>query len=217
MNNFENREFCRQCGGYCCKKSGCDYWVDDFDDKTYNGLLEVLATGNISIFSLLKFQKLKNGKLVAIPFLGLRARNTDRDIVDLLSIKTTCSMLREDGCTYSLEDRPSGGVNLIPGESKYHCRPFKKPLDEMVKWNSYQKQLRKIVKKYTGMSVEDKLREDVENLFVAVFNGELENAAYEEQQDINGLLPMLKEVYPNEYQRAVVSCLKSRKNVIKIK
>ena len=33
MNNFENKEFCKNCGGYCCVKSGCDYWVDDFDDK----------------------------------------------------------------------------------------------------------------------------------------------------------------------------------------
>ena len=131
MEKYENKDYCRNCGGYCCKKSGCDYWVDDFNDKSLKGLLEVLSSGNISIVSLLKFQKLKNEKIVAVPFLCLRARNTDRDIVDLLSIKTTCSMLTENGCSYFLEDRPSGGVNLIPGKSRFECRPAKNPFDEV--------------------------------------------------------------------------------------
>ena len=28
---YENKEICKQCGGYCCKKSGCDYFVSDFE------------------------------------------------------------------------------------------------------------------------------------------------------------------------------------------
>lgn len=211
MEKYENKDYCRNCGGYCCKKSGCDYWVDDFNDKSLKGLLEVLSSGNISIVSLLKFQKLKNEKIVAVPFLCLRARNTDRDIVDLLSIKTTCSMLTENGCSYSLEDRPSGGVNLIPGKSRFECRPAKNPLDEMMKWDAYQKPLRKIVKQYTGLSVEDKLREDVENLFLDVFNGELEKATIEEQYDIKGMLDILEKAYPNEHQNAVRSYFADKK------
>lgn len=217
MNNFENRDLCKKCGGYCCKKSGCDYWVDDFHDKSYNGLLDALSTGNISIIALLNFKRINNNKLIVVPFLGLRARNTDRDIVDLLSIKTTCSMLTEDGCTYDLENRPSGGVNLIPGESKTLCRPLKKPLEEMMKWEKYQKQLRKIVKKYTGMSVEDKLKEDVENLFLDVLNGNLEKAAIEEQYDIEKLLVLLQQVYSDEYKKAISKHIDNKKIKIKAK
>ena len=29
----ENLDICRECGGMCCKKCGCDYAVDDFNDK----------------------------------------------------------------------------------------------------------------------------------------------------------------------------------------
>ena len=93
MSKFENKEYCKSCGGYCCQKSGCDYWVDDFKDKSYNGLLEILASENVSIVAFLKFQRMKNDKIIATPFLGLRARNSDRDVIDLLSIKTSCSML----------------------------------------------------------------------------------------------------------------------------
>lgn len=27
---YENKELCAKCGGICCKKSGCDYFVSDF-------------------------------------------------------------------------------------------------------------------------------------------------------------------------------------------
>ena len=29
---YENIELCKKCGGYCCKKSGCDYFVSDFEN-----------------------------------------------------------------------------------------------------------------------------------------------------------------------------------------
>jgi len=217
MEKYENKEFCKNCGGYCCKKSGCDYWVSDFDDKSYKGLLEVLSEGNISIVSFLNIQRLKNNKLVVVPFLGLRARNNDRDVVEFLSIKTGCSMLTDSGCSYSLENRPSGGVNLIPGKSRFDCRPDKNPVEEMKKWDSYQKVLRKIVKNYTGLSVEDKLREDVENLFKEVLNGELKKASIEEQYDIKGLLGILVDAYPDILEKAKKDYFENQKIIGKTK
>lgn len=29
MEMFENKEICKNCGGKCCIKSGCDYFVND--------------------------------------------------------------------------------------------------------------------------------------------------------------------------------------------
>lgn len=203
MEKFENKDYCKNCGGYCCRKSGCDYWVEDFNDKSMKGLLEILSTGDVSIVSFLSLKKLPNGKKIAEPFLYLRARNTDRDIVDLLSIKTPCSLLTSEGCPLDLEHRPSGAANIIPGKSKYECRPNENPLNKILEWDSYQKPLRRIVKKYTGLSVEDKLREDVENLFLDVMNGELDKALMEEYHDIKGLLPEMMEIYPDEHQNAV--------------
>ena len=46
-----------------------------------------------------------NGKLCNFPFLYLRERNTGRDVVDLLSMKTPCSNLTEHGCNYTYEER----------------------------------------------------------------------------------------------------------------
>jgi len=40
---LENLELCKKCGGRCCKKSGCDYIPDDFQELTFNYLFNVLS------------------------------------------------------------------------------------------------------------------------------------------------------------------------------
>ena len=127
---YENKELCSSCKGMCCKKSGCDYFVSDFERITKDEILKALLPGKISIVSAFK-KSVINGKVILTPFLYLRARNKDRDIVDLFSMKKTCSMLTDTGCSYSLEDRPGGGVNLIP--KKNGCKPLKDPIEEMRK------------------------------------------------------------------------------------
>ncbi len=199
---LENKELCKQCGGYCCKKSGCDYFVEDFADLSYKGLLNVLAEGNISIVALLKFSKLKTGKLTFTPILYLRARNEGRDVVDLVSIKKSCSLLKEDGCSYDLANRPSGGVNLIPTGDKYKCYPKEDALSAILKWESYQKVLSRIVKRYTGVSVDEKIRQDVYNLFVEFLNSELEKVPIEEKYDVLGMMESLLIIFPKEVEKA---------------
>ena len=206
----ENKELCKTCGGYCCKKSGCDYYVEDFKDLSYKSLLNVLAEGNISIVALLKFSKLKTGKLAVTPVLYLRARNEGRDIIDLVSIKKQCSLLKEDGCSYDLKNRPSGGVNLIPAGNKYNCFPEKDPLEAILKWEDYQKVLSRIVKRYTGVSVDEKIRQDVYNLFVEFLNGELDKVPIEEKLDVLGMIESLLEIFPNEVNQAIDSVKNSK-------
>ncbi len=215
-NDFVNKEYCTKCGGYCCKKSGCDYFVEDFEDLSYKAIENILSEGNISIVSYLNFEKLKSGKMIVTPFLYLRARNTGKDIVDLLSIKTTCSMLTETGCTYSINERPSGGVNLIPGPTRFDCHPKENVLDKLQEWERFQKPLSKFIKRYCNMSVEEKLNEDIENLFYDCLCGKLDEAAIEEQADISSMLPTLIETNPVEFQNASMK-YQNKKYNLKIK
>ena len=201
MERVENREICSKCGGKCCKKSGCDYSTKDFDDLSVNAIYQKLEEGNISIVALLNFNRLPNGRLACSPFLYLRARNTGRDIVDLLSFKKQCSMLKEDGCTYTVEDRPSGGINLIPSDNG-PCRPAINPFDIVKEWESYQKPLGRLVKRFTGMSVDKKLREDVTNLFVDILKGDFKDISPIEIEDVKGMVPLLVQSFPNEAREA---------------
>lgn len=197
----ENQELCTVCGGDCCKKSGCDYAPSDFEEVTTNALFSILEEGNISIVSILHFELLKDGQLVVEPFLYLRARNQNRPIVDLLSIKTPCSMLREDGCSYDLKHRPSGGANFVPKPNR-QCHPDIDPYQLMKPWESYQRVLERLVKRFTGSSVDVRLREDVFTLFSDLYQEHYEGVHPREIEDVNQMIPMLIRAYPEEYLQA---------------
>lgn len=212
---YEDKEICKKCGGMCCKKSGCDYFVTDFESMKLEYLDKVLQTGHISIVSVFDFQRLKNGKLVYTPMLYLRERNTNREIVDLFSFKTSCSSLEKDGCHYDLANRPSGGATLIPGPNKT-CYSEIDRLEEMKKWIPYQKVLEKLVKRYTRMSVDERIRQDVEKVIYNVITENYQDSSPLELKDIASMIPMLKECFPNEYLNAIKKAL-PKKNVLALK
>lgn len=213
MQRYENKSICSSCGGVCCKKSGCDYYVSDFPSITKGEILKALETGNISIVAGIDIKKINN-KLVASPILYLRARNKDRDIIDLFSMKRECSMLTETGCSYDLEHRPAGGANLIPKKNIlgiYKCRPSVNHLEEMEKWLPYQSLLGRIVKRYTGKSVNEVFREDVERVFYEVMAEQFEGVSEFEIYDIGQTLPQLAECFPEELNNAREKYKKSPK------
>ena len=84
---FENKNICRECGGKCCKKCGCDYSTDNFQDLSMKALEEILSEGKISIVAALNIKKSKNGNKFIIPFLYLRARNKKKKYSRSLIIK----------------------------------------------------------------------------------------------------------------------------------
>lgn len=211
----ENKDICSKCGGRCCKKSGCDYSTENFDKINAQELYKILEEGKISIVSLVRFEKNKEGKEYISPFLYLRARNKNRPVVDLISMKTTCSQLTETGCAYSFEERPKGGVNLIPSEKK--CYPDKDPYSIVSGWEQYQNLLRKIVKRLTGKSVEAKIKEDIEELFYNVGMQNFEGVSEIEIADIIPFTRKLIPLYLEEASRAVKRVEDSKQMILKIK
>lgn len=197
----ENKEVCKNCGGRCCKKSGCDYWPSDLPDKTYKGILKFLENGKVSIVAMMNFKRI-NGKLCNFPFLYLRERNTGRDIVDLLSMKTPCSNLTEHGCSYTYEERPSGGKNLTPSKDGL-CYPKEDNLQKVLEWSPYQKQLEKIVKRYTGLSIDNKIKEDVVTLLTDINEENFKNVSELEIIDVKRMLPMLIECYKEQAEQVL--------------
>ena len=111
-------------------------------------------------------------------------------------------MLREDGCSYDFKNRPSAGANLIPATSRFDCHPKIAPIEYLRSWERYQKVLTKFVKRYCGMSLEDKLKEDIENLFYECLSGDLDTVPIEEQEDIKRMIPALIQTAPLEYEKA---------------
>lgn len=212
----ENIEICKKCGGRCCIKSGCDYGSIDFPNKKYSYLLDSISKGDKSIVAFLNFKTKKDGQIIIEPLLYVRARNINRDIVDLISMKTTCSQLDENGCKYNYNERPLGGKNLTPSRIEDGpCRPIISPLEIVKSWQPYQNQLRRIVKHYTGMNIENKIRQDVENLFYDILMEKFEGVAEAELIDIRDFAKFLLKVFPKEYENAYIR-YKKNKNVLKL-
>lgn len=200
----ENINICRECGGMCCKKSGCDYSANDFKNCSYDNLLKELLKGDKSIICYIKFNEDNNGNLTYSSFLYLRARNNNRGPVDLISLKTGCALLMENGCPFDYKHRPEGGRNLKPVKSSEgSCRPVKNPIDISMSWKPHQKTLRRLVLNITGMNVEQKISEDVENLFYDVLMKKFDGVSLVELEDIKGFVPLLIRTFPNEFDSAM--------------
>lgn len=197
---YENKEKCKNCGGKCCKKSGCDYFVSDFESLTKEYLYNVLLTGNVSIVAAVTFDKLRDGRTVCTPYLYLRARNVDREVIDLFSFKKQCSKLTETGCMYDINERPGGGVNLIPYENI--CTPLVNPVEELKKWEPYQNLLSKLVKRICGMSVDERFKRDVEEVFLTILNNDYDGIDEREIIDMLSCVNTLIECYPEEFKKA---------------
>jgi Fe-S-cluster containining protein len=195
MEQLENKDVCRKCGGKCCKKCGCAYVPSDFESMSIDYLQEKLKEGNISITSTLLFDKLNNGETTCTPFLYLRVRNINRPIVDILSFKTPCLMLKENGCAYNFEKRPTGGKNLVP-QPDFKCVP-KEDLEKLIiiPWARYQKTLARLVKRITGNSVDEQFYNDLENLFISIKNRDFKDVSKLELYEVTSLVPLLIDVY----------------------
>lgn len=211
----ENLSICQKCGGMCCKKSGCDYSADDFDNCSYNNLVKELSKGDKSIVCYMKFKEESPGVITYEPFLYLRARNNDRDIIDLVSIKTGCSLLLPNGCSLDYKHRPMGGRNLKPVDpSEGACMPLMNPMGIVQSWKVHQKTLKRLVITFSGKSVNAKIKEDVENLFYDVYTKDLSSISPKELEDIKGFIPLLIKAFPDELNNAVIRYNKNKPKVL---
>ena len=166
-------------------------------------LEKILSTGRVSVVATIDFTKLNNGKIVFTPILSLRARNINRDMIDLFSFKTQCASLEENDCYYDISKRPSGGVVCIP-RPKNKCYSEVNRLEELKKWLPYQKVLERIVKRHTKMSVVEKLKEDVELTIYNFLSENYQDSMDLEIEEMKYLMPTLIECFPEQYLKATI-------------
>ena len=166
--NFEDlsifeKPYCRECKDSCCKKCGCAYFIEDFEDLSFEGLKKELDKETISITSIFEKSYVKNRSIIN-PILFLRVRNRKRGIVDLFSEKTRCSLLTPDGCPYSFEERPLGAIMLLPKykNGKRACESLELSNEIALKnWKKHQDALKKLVEYYTGKPMNERLKEEI--------------------------------------------------------
>jgi len=104
-----NAQICAECGGECCKRCGCHFSPDDFEEISFDFLKKEIEKGYITI----TFFSAENLHRDIGAYI-LRVRNQNTPIVYSGTKESPCILLTENGCKLSYEDRPSGGKLLIP-------------------------------------------------------------------------------------------------------
>lgn len=192
-----NKKICKECGGRCCKNCGCIYSVDDFKSLTYGNLKSELDQGRASIISTFVI----SSNCISY-FLSLRARNIDRDVVDLFSAKTTCFLLTEIGCSLDDFKRSQGGVLYIPHENG-NCESLYTEKIAYQEWIQYQKILERLTRYFSGKTSRDKLKKDI--IQVAYYlgskmkNNVIDLSGYSrEERELWKTLNLIMPTYENE-------------------
>lgn len=160
-NNQEkliNEEYCKKCGGECCKTSACAYLPRDLD-MSKKAILKKLESKEATIVGKLLVDYIDN-KIVSVPVLCIDVRSIGKTEIDLLSPKTGCALLSTEGCT--LKDKPSGALSLIPNtgglyaEDDTRCKNIFEDKEYLVinEWLKYEKLLIEIVEQIGNSSFE---------------------------------------------------------------
>ena len=152
-----NYALCTECGGKCCKKVGCTFSPQDFirlsskRKLTPEGILNEVEKGYITL-------ELYDGEPHFVEgFIWTpRMRNVGGPIIeDLIAyrqVKGPCIALRENGCAFSYEDRPTEGKLLIPRKTngKMNCKPRYSIGRALREWEPHQEILYEVVESVRG-------------------------------------------------------------------
>lgn len=156
--NNENKEFCRICGGKCCKNCGCAFSPRDFKGEiTKERLEKLLKTGLVSLDwwdgdpSNITDSALND--TVEIAFF-IRIRNLMLDHGNILapiidpSFGGKCSLLTNKGCKLSFEHRPLQAQALIPKPREISCEDGYNKRDCCIEWLKYDNILKEIYSEF---------------------------------------------------------------------
>lgn len=204
-----NKEICKECGGKCCKNCGCSYSTDDFENMSFSSLKQELEKGHISITSLFIATKTN-----ASYILTLRARNINRDIVDLFSPKTTCASLTEKGCKLEDSKRPQAGILYIPNKNG-ECKGFYTEETAFKEWSQYQKVLERLTRTFCGKSSQEKIKEDIIEVACYLASKEFQNVIDISQftQEEKALWDTLNAIIPTYQHEVETGIHMAKKNI----
>lgn len=141
-----NSEICKQCGGGCCKRCGCNFSPDDFQEISFECLRREMEKGYISIDYVDADMIYRSwGAYI------LRMRNQNRPIVDTGYVRgTPCILWSERGCKLDYEHRPSGGKLMMPSTQidrttgEHICPTSYSTRQCCYEWKPYQDILRQL-------------------------------------------------------------------------
>lgn len=141
VNSHTNCSICSECGGRCCKTGGCGLMTCDIPDISVEGITKLLDSDKYSITFLY------SDLFGIIPTMHTREEKADR--INISPIRKACSLLKNNGCTLSREERPTLGLLLIP-EPNFDCNLIVDGFDSIHDWLPIKDVMEEVILKETG-------------------------------------------------------------------
>lgn len=148
-NKLENIDMCRECGGICCKTTGCSYFPEDFKfDLNFENLKSEIDKGFIAI-DYISFTGEKFPIALKEPIYYLRVKNIGENSPIGIRNSKTCIKLKENGCEFDFSERPSGGKYVVPFRGECGCYNLYTFQEFIDLWKPYQELLKLLIKCYS--------------------------------------------------------------------
>ena len=154
-----NHDICRGCKGKCCQHSGCQLFPVNISNSISDFIKELetkIKTEKYSFILAFKEDEWSN----RIDFqLRLRVRNRGKGLFDLCTQLAPCKLwMKESGCPFSDEERPYGGLHLIPDEYDF-CQCDYSDEFAFSQWSIFQYEMETVFEKYSsGLKVLEVLK-----------------------------------------------------------
>ena len=143
---FQNSDQCAKHKGFCCKQQPCSILANDFESYDFETLRDYIDRGDTTI------SIAPRKSMFSIPLVGLAVRGRDDGIIRYGERKIQpCTQLTKDGCKYDFDNRPSGGVLVIP-RTGYQCIPIMNACyaNHQLSQDTRQEVLQRILEYYHG-------------------------------------------------------------------
>lgn len=171
-SQYINHSVCDKCKGRCCKDGGCQLMTCDVPEMTVQGIIQLLNTGKYSI--VFAFYKFEVDEAIIMP--TIQARELACGKVNKHVLRRPCSLQGANGCTFSDDDRPTGGILFAPGPSPNNNCKFLIDYETLVMdWLPQKQILDEVVLLETGKTTEELFvegcEEDLEEILDTVAKG----------------------------------------------
>ena len=159
--NVVNQNLCKECKGKnCCQIAGCALAPKDFGGLITEETLEIRLKEDI-VFSLIptkketKYKMQIMGMTVNALFVPRIKGIKDKDsflIKKKISNNPCMYWSYENGCKFSENERPFGGLSVVPNKDKVNCYNLYELTAQHIKdWEPYQEVIMNLLKKLNAL------------------------------------------------------------------
>lgn len=168
-------EICSKCPHKCCENGGCMLMPVDIEPFTVEHIIQLIDSGKYVI-------TIKVYDYNAVLTCLSSREVDDNGVFRINKPHSTCSLLKEKGCSLSEEERPSMALLLVPNEN-FTCRQLLPSYEIIDSWKRQASIMKKVVYYYSGKDSYSLAIESFDEVAKKFYYKLMENELFEEYDE----------------------------------